>query len=219
MTKDDKRHHSRRNFIRTSAGIFSGLALAPQLIRHEGLTPADEINIIGPVEGFSPQVGTLVSMMRWMQDSLLVMSQGLSVKELDYLHDSKANTIGSLLLHIGAIEVYYQDLTFYRRKAFSEHNQKKWGVAMNLGEEAQKQIKSNPLDYYLSSLKEVRELTLSEFRKRDDQWLALVDPSFFGNQPTNNYCKWFHVCEHIANHRGQITWIRRRLPGAKARND
>jgi uncharacterized damage-inducible protein DinB len=158
-------------------------------------------------------------MMRWMQDSLLVVSQGLSVKELDYLHDSKANTIGSLLLHIGAIEVYYQDLTFYRRKAFSERNQKKWGVAMNLGEEAQKQIKSNPLDYYLSSLKEVREHTLSELRKRDDQWLALVDPSFFGNQPTNNYCKWFHVCEHIANHRGQITWIRRRLPGAKARND
>jgi hypothetical protein len=29
--------------------------------------------------------------------------------------------------------------------------------------------------------------------------------------PTNNYCKWFHVCEHESNHNGQIKWIRGRL--------
>ena len=37
--------------------------------------------------------------------------------------------------------------------------------------------------------------------------------------PTNNYCKWFHVCEHESNHNGQIKWIKSRLPGAKAGND
>ena len=32
--------------------------------------------------------------------------------------------------------------------------------------------------------------------------------------PTNNYCKWFHVCEHESNHNGQIKWIKGRLPNA-----
>jgi hypothetical protein len=63
-----------------------------------------------------------------------------------------------------------------------------------------------------ASLHRVRQKTLTEFRKRDDQWLAQVDPSFFDNQPTNNYCKWFHVCEHASNHNGQIKWLINRLP-------
>lgn len=86
---------------------------------------------------------------------------------------------------------------------------------MNLGEAGRKTIKGNNLTYYLDILKETREKTLNEFRKRDDTWLMSVDPKFFGGQPTNNYCKWFHVCEHESNHNGQIKWIRGRLPGAK----
>jgi hypothetical protein len=85
---------------------------------------------------------------------------------------------------------------------------------MKLGEEGRKQIKGNNLDYYLSTLSEVRENTLKEFKKRDDKWLMKVDKEW-GWGPTNNYCKWFHVCEHESNHNGQIKWIKSRLPGAK----
>ena len=60
---------------------------------------------------------------------------------------------------------------------------------------------------------------LAEFKKRDDKWFAEVDPSFFGRKPTNNYCKWFHVCEHEANHRGQITLVKKRLPGRESSGD
>ena len=87
---------------------------------------------------------------------------------------------------------------------------------MELGAEERKQIKGNNLDYYLSALQEVREKTLAEFKKRDDKWFAEVDPSFFGGKSTNHYCKLFHVCEHEANHRGLITLVRKRLPGAAA---
>jgi hypothetical protein len=66
---------------------------------------------------------------------------------------------------------------------------------------------------------EVREATLAEFRKRDYTWLMQVDPKFFDGQPTNNYCKWFHVCEHESNHNGQIKWYVKRLPGAKGGGD
>jgi len=179
----------------------------------------DNINIIGPVEGYSPQIGTLVSMLNWIRSSVIRAVKDLKPEELDFLLDSKANTIGALLMHLAATDTVYQDLTFYKLDGFSGDNKKKWGVAMGLGEEGRKQIKGNSLDYYLSALQEVREKTLAEFKKRDDKWFAEVDPSFFGDKPTNNYCKWFHVCEHEANHRGQIALIRKRLPGAAAGND
>ena len=32
----------------------------------------DNINIIGPKEGFTPQIGTLVSMLNWMREEILL---------------------------------------------------------------------------------------------------------------------------------------------------
>ena len=90
-----------------------------------------------------------------------------------------------------------------------------WDAAMGLGDKGRQFIKGNKLDYYVNILNETRAKTIEEFKKRDDQWLAKVDPHFFQNKPTNNYCKWFHVCEHESNHNGQIKWIKSRMPGAK----
>jgi len=209
---------NRRKFLHSTAIAVAGttgVGLLP--FTSFGSPHADDhINIIGPMEGYSPQIGTLVSMLNWIRNSVLRAVKDLKPNELDYLIDSKANTIGALLMHLAATDTVYQDLTFYNLKDFSDANKKRWGVAMELGEEGRKQIKGNNLDYYLSALEEVREKTLTEFKKRDDKWFAEVDPSFFGGMPTNNFCKWFHVCEHEANHRGQMTVIRKHLPGADA---
>jgi len=212
---------NRRKFIQTTAMAAAGTAGVTLLPLSSFGNPYgdDNINIIGPVEGYSPQIGTLVSMLNWIRSSVIRAVKDLKPEELDFLLDPKANTIGALLMHLAATDTVYQDLTFYKLDGFSSDNKKKWGVAMGLGEEGRKQIKGNGLDYYLSALQEVREKTLAEFKKRDDKWFAEVDPSFFGDKPTNNYCKWFHVCEHEANHRGQIALIRKRLPGAAAGND
>ena len=43
--------------------------------------------------------------------------------------------------------------------------------------------------------------------------MAVDEHWFWG--PTNNYCKWFHVCEHISHHEGQIAFLLKRVPGAK----
>src|SRR5688572_7267201 len=210
---------TRKSFVRSSAGVLAGFAVFPPSCMANDDLPADEINIIGPRAGYSTQLGIFVSMMDWMRESVIRAVKGLSQAELDSLIDPESNTIGALLMHLAATEVIYQDLTFYGLKEFSETNKEKWNVAMSLGDDGRKQIKGHHLEYYLSALKEVREKTLAEFKKRDDKWLAEVDPSFFGNKPTNNYCKWFHVCEHEANHRGQMTVIIKRLPGRNSDND
>jgi len=104
---------NRRRFLETSGALacgFSGVTAFSVL----GATDALEggPNILGPRPGFSPQVGTLVSMLNWMRTSILQPVQGLTMAQLDHLHDAKANSIGALLLHLAAIERLYQINTF-----------------------------------------------------------------------------------------------------------
>jgi uncharacterized damage-inducible protein DinB len=152
-----------------------------------------------------------------MRHVVLMSLKGMTQKELDYLVDPNANTIGALLMHLAATDRIYQLNTFEGNslKELPADFKEKWAVAMDLGEPARQQIKGHDLDYYLNLLSETREHTLAEFRKRDDTWLLAEDKTW-GWGPTNNYCKWFHVCEHESNHNGQIKFLRKRIPVAKA---
>lgn len=213
---------NRRSFIKTTAAITAGatgMAAFPAIALAGDRYVEDGLHIIGPKEGFSPQIGTLVSMMNWMRDTVLRSVRGMKQEELDYLHDPNSNTIGAMLLHLAATEVFYQGNTFEGLRDFKESEKATWNPAMGLGNEGRKVIKGHNLDYYVNILTETRAKTLAELRKRDDKWLMTVDPKFFGGQPTNNYCKWFHVVEHESNHNGQIKWIKGRLPGAKGGGD
>jgi uncharacterized damage-inducible protein DinB len=202
----------RRNFIKQGA-IWACAAAVPATAQGATASGADvEPNVIGPRAGYSPHVGTLVSMLTWMRGQVLGSLDGLTTRELDYLHDDKANTIGALLLHLAATERLYQIHTFEGRKwnDWDEETQRTWLVPMNLGAAARRSIKGHELPYYLEKLSRIREATLAELRKRDDDWLMAVDKEWSWG-PTNNYCKWFHVCEHESNHNGQIKWIRSRV--------
>jgi hypothetical protein len=206
----------RRNFIKKSSLVTLGtgcLMTFPQTISAKPLTSQDDVHIIGPKEGFSPQIGTLVSMMNWMRMVILRPVHEMSVEDLDYILDDKANSIGSMLWHLAATERFYQIHTFEGRKwgDWDEEDKLNWSVASGLGDEARKTIKGNNLDFYLQKLKDVRENTLKEFSNRDDDWLMKVDREWPWG-PTNNYCKWFHVCEHESNHNGQFKFIKSRLP-------
>jgi hypothetical protein len=211
----------RRNFLKTTIASTGILAFAhsPSTIT----LPAgreEDLNIIGPRDGYSPQIGTLVSMLDWMRFVILRPVHNMSTEQLDYVHDENANSIGAMLLHLAATERFYQIHTFEEKKwgDWSESDKSRFDVAMRLGADARKQIKGHELKYYLDTLQEVRSHSLAEFKKRDDAWIMKVDRDWSWG-PTNNYCKWFHVCEHESNHNGQIKWIKGRLPGAKPGND
>jgi hypothetical protein len=78
---------------------------------------------------------------------------------------------------------------------FPKAEQERWDAAMDLGDAGRKTIKGHELKFYLDAMSEVRARSLAEFKKLDDAWLMTVDKDW-GWGLTNNYCKWFHVCEH-----------------------
>lgn len=178
-------------------------------LAHPQVMEERNINHIGPMTGFTPQIGTLISMLDWVSNTVIGYHKKLSIEQLDHLYDKDANSIGALMLHLAATEVIYQDITFRNLNDFSAENKIKWNVAMELGENARKQIKGNPLSYYKEAIDEVRAATKAEMGKRNDDWLLSGETK---DWDWNNYCKWFHVTEHYANHRGQMTWIAKRIP-------
>lgn len=208
---------NRRRFLSQSTTLVAtgafGLSTLPAAAAASPVAFDERENVIGPREGFSPHIGTLLSMMTWMRTVILYPVKGLTPEQLDYVHDEKSNSIGAMLLHLAATERFYQVHTMEGKKwgDWSEADKLRFDVAMNLGDEARNKIKGHSLDFYLNTLNEVRENTIREFKKRDDDWLLAVDEQWPWG-PTNNYCKWFHVCEHESNHNGQIKWIKSRLP-------
>jgi uncharacterized damage-inducible protein DinB len=166
--------------------------------------------IIGERPGFSRQISRLVAMMAYVRRTTLEAVDGLTTADLDYLHDEQSNSIGALLAHIAALEVAYQRATF-NGVGLTHADQERWGVALALGARARREIRGRPLAHYVAGLEEVRAHTLREFARRGDEWLEEETP-FWDGLPANNYFKWFHVFEDELNHRGQIRWLRKRLP-------
>ena len=212
---------NRRQFV-TGAAVTAGLCglnLLNPIAQAADTTAAPDPNllVIGPRPGYTPQIGTLVSMLTYIQAAVFRSVKGLNQADLDYLFDAKANTIGALLMHLAATETYYSMNTFENKHwdSWSEDIKKKWDPAMNLGDAGRKAIKGHDLNYYLDTLNQTREHSLAEFKKRDDAWLLQGDTEQFGKEKVNIYWKWFHVTEHESHHTGQIAFLAKRLPGAK----
>ncbi len=169
--------------------------------------------LIGDVPGFTPHIGRLVSMMRYARQTTLADAEGMTVAQLDHLHDAKSNSIGALLLHIAAVERWYQLDTFSGRALEADPAEMRaWGAGLDLGERAKQEIRGHDLEWYRSRLESVRAATLSELARRDDAWLEEQAP-FSKGLPANNFFKWFHVMEDELSHRGQIRWLRKRAEG------
>lgn len=211
----------RRKFIQSAALAATGITGISTISHAAGIVGpdmgyADSPYVIGPIEGYSPQIGTLVSMMNYNRMTIINGTKALTMEQVDYLHDAKSNTIGALIMHLGAVDKWYQVNSFEGRDEFTDAEKKIWNDAMELGDAGRKNIKGKEVKFYLDLVTEVREKTLAELKKRDDKWLLAVDPKFGdGKRQFNTYWKWFHVCEHESNHRGQITWLKGRMPGAK----
>ena len=162
---------------------------------------------IEPLPGYTPTIGRLVSMLTYSRATLLAAVDGLSRDQLDHLHDARSNSIGALLAHAAAVERWYQVLTFEDREP-AEKEDGAWFAALNLGDDARRELRGRELSFYIDELTATRQATLSALAERDDIWLEAPLPAA---PELNAHWAWFHVAEDEINHRGQIRWLRTRL--------
>lgn len=163
---------------------------------------------IEPIAGYSPTIGRLVGMLTYARSTTLAAVQGLTMEQLDHLHDAESNSIGALLAHFAAVERSYQVLTFEERMLSATENEL-LSAALKLGDAGRRRLRGYALEHYLDDLSAVRHGTLAGLAARDDEWLergVSLAPRI------NNHWAWFHVAEDEINHRGQIRWLRARLP-------
>ena len=172
--------------------------------------PNPSLYVLGCDAELSPLVSGLIGMLRYARATTLDAVQGLAAADLDYRHDANSNSIGMLLAHIAAVEAWYQAATFDDRDWLPAESTR-WQIAVDLGPDAATAIRGRSLDSYLADLAAVRQRTEGELEARGEEWLLTIRTG--GRTPMNNYWKWFHVCEDEINHRGQIRWLRKRLPG------
>jgi uncharacterized damage-inducible protein DinB len=165
-----------------------------------------------PLPGYTPTIGRLVGILLYARKTTLAAVDGLSIAELDHLHDGSSNSIGALLAHIAAVERGYQCVTFEERPP-SAQEQAAWDPALKLGAEGRRVLRGKTLEHYVHELNEVRRLTLEGLAARDDDWL---ERSLSAAPTMNAHWAWFHVAEDEINHRGQIRWLRVRLGLATA---
>src|SRR4029079_19444052 len=104
----------------SGANHRSGTLLHPSPIRIESMA------------GYSPIIGRLVGMLTYARSTTLAAVDGLTIAQLDHLHDADSNSIGALLAHITAVERSYQVLTFEERLLSSDENDR-LAAALKLG--------------------------------------------------------------------------------------
>jgi uncharacterized damage-inducible protein DinB len=151
-----------------------------------------------------------VGILAYARQTTLTAVEGLTMAELDHLHDDSSNSIGALLAHIAAVERGYQHIVFDERPPSAEETAA-LEPALTLGAEARRLLRGRSLEHYVHELAEARRITLAGLASRDDEWL---EQSLRAAPAMNAHWAWFHVAEDEISHRGQIRWLRARLPSA-----
>lgn len=162
---------------------------------------------IEKIDGFTTLISHLIKMMNYARLVTLSRVKNLSVEQLDFQYSESSNSIGALLAHIAAVEKWYQIFTFEEREMSAEEYEIV-KPEMELGELGREKIKGNPIEFYVDKLNSTRDYTITEFQKRNDEWLLAPKPDTT-DAKFNKYFDWFHVFEDEINHRGQISIIRK----------
>jgi uncharacterized damage-inducible protein DinB len=148
-----------------------------------------------------------VGILLYARQTTLRAVEGLTIAELDHLHDSSSNSIGALLAHIAVVERAYHILTFEERRA-TPPELAAWEPALTLGAEGRRLLRDKPLEHYVRELDEARRITLEGLAARDDDWL---ERPLSAAPAMNAHFAWFHTAEDEISHRGQMRWLRQRL--------
>jgi uncharacterized damage-inducible protein DinB len=169
-----------------------------------------------PVAGYSPQVGRYVAQLTEVRADLLHELEGLTVEQVDWHPDEQTESIGTLLLHLDAVEWSWVNQDIFG--AGDDAYPGSWDEAMPIRVGAP-QVQGRPLETYLEQLAATRARTLEVLRGFTDADLARQvgegEPPR-GMEPrsvlyTIDWIIW-HIIEHEATHVGQVELLRRLAP-------
>lgn len=161
-------------------------------------------NEIKAPKGYTNDIGNMISMLDNLKKRVERHVDNLDQKGTDFLLDEDSNSPGAIIYHLAATEAYYQVYTF-KGRGFNAEEKVKWEMALNLGDEARKEFKNKPIQYYMDLYDEVREKTKELLKTKDDTWFKKKKGSM------SMHWAWFHVMEHQANHMGQLALITKRI--------
>jgi uncharacterized damage-inducible protein DinB len=183
---------------------------------HQPTTAHPRIVTCDPVPGYSPHIGRYVAQMTEVREDLLHELDGLAVAQLDWHPDDQTESIGTLLLHLDAVEWtwIHEDIFGAKDDAYPGN----WAEAMPI-RMGVLQVQGRPLAAYRDQLAATRARTLEILRGFTDADLARqvgeAEPPP-GKEPrstlyTIDWIIW-HIIEHEATHIGQVELLRRLAP-------
>jgi uncharacterized damage-inducible protein DinB len=167
---------------------------------------------IDPAPGFTPEIGRFVAMLEDTRRRTKRYVEGLTAKQLAWYSNDKVESIGTILLHIAAVEHSYIQEDIMRRPMGEE-----WKIAFPI-RFGIPQITGKDLDYFTDQLDSVREDTRFVLNSLTDSDLKRIITPLDPGEPQNAQIQFsieyilYHLIGHEAHHRGQIAVQKRLLP-------
>lgn len=166
---------------------------------------------VAAVTGYPPRVGSYLAQMEDVRRQLKKSVEGLTPEQLSWHPNDKVESVGTLLLHIAAVELSWIGEDIMRRPMSDD-----WKIAFPI-RFGIPQVKGRPLEYYLSTLDDVRNRTKADLATLVDSDLERIITPLDPGDPSSNMqfsLEWilYHVIDHEAHHKGQVAVMKRLLP-------
>jgi len=164
---------------------------------------------IPPLADFAPRVGLYLAQMEDVRQRTKRYVEGLTAEQLAWHPQPNVESIGTLLLHIAAVERSWIGEDIERRPMGEE-----WMIGFPIRFSIP-QISGKPVAYFFEQLDAVRAETHAALaRLTDDDLPRAISPLEGGSTPEQYTIEWilYHLVEHEAHHKGQIAVMKRLLP-------
>ncbi len=161
--------------------------------------------------GYPDEIGRWMWAMRATRERTLRLVHGMDQATLDWEGpDGRDNAIGTLLYHIGLVEMSWLYLDILERQGLPPEVQSLFPLAMGTAREALIRALQVPLEEHLGRLARSRSVFLEAFREVTlDDWRRVRSPDDEDYDVTPEWAV-YHLVEHEAGHAYQISSVKRR---------
>lgn len=163
-------------------------------------------NIVIPLDGYQPVIGVWLSALQDTRQRTLNSLEGVTNQVLNWLPPDSANSIGTLLYHVAAVEMSWLHEEILDGKPFPTEIDVLMKYDVREQEGRLTSVVTEPLDAHLDRLMKCRQTFLAALR--DMSAGEFRRPRRMENYEATPEWVVHHLMQHEAEHRGQIGEIR-----------